>query len=278
MPRITDKEFIQGRLEQDRRWAAYALGDLDEPFCRHASWFCASDGSALTLLYREFATALLFCMDASPAMSEVLCEVDRELGTADLQISCKPELAPLVRSRFPISHERSLIRMALDPDHFSCYGDNDHDNGRHGIVRLGRRQLDDVETLFRDAAPEFFLSWMLDEGVYWGVYERSALIAVAGTHIVSTRRRVACIGNVYTRPDRRARGLSTRVTAALAAELIRMGIDTIVLTVVEGNDPAVRVYERLGFEIHCKYVELFVSPKQKGARSQEPAMPRRAPD
>lgn len=271
--RVTDTEFIESRLEQDRRWAAYALGDLDEPFCRHASWYCAPDDSALTLLYREFATALLFCTDASPRLGEVLDEVDRGLGTVDLHVSCRPELAPLVRSRYPVSHERSLLRMALDTDRFSqaardilggsgIGGINDHEDH---TVRLGRRQLDDVAALFRESPPEFFLSWMLDEGVYCGIYQGEELAAVAGTHMVSSRRRVACLGNIYTRPDQRARGLATRATCAVAGALVRMGIDDIVLTVVEGNDAALRVYQRLGFQIHCRYVELFASLKREAA-------------
>ena len=71
---------------------------------------------------------------------------------------------------------------------------------------------------------------------------------------------MAAVGNVYVRQDARGRGLGGRVTAAVALELRRRGIDTIVLNVNQANGAAIRTYEKLGFIVHGKFVEGFARP------------------
>ena len=96
---------------------------------------------------------------------------------------------------------------------------------------------------------------MLDEGVFYGIWENGQLAAAAGTHLVVPGEDVAAVGNVYTRRDRRGLGLAASVTCSVVDELLRMRIRTIVLNVNQSNAPAIRVYERLGFTRHCSYYE-----------------------
>jgi ribosomal protein S18 acetylase RimI-like enzyme len=81
------------------------------------------------------------------------------------------------------------------------------------------------------------------------------VLAIAGTHVVTRREGVGCLGNIYTRRDRRGRGLSTRVTRAVTAQLLNMKLQTVALNVQENNAPAIRVYQKLGFQRYCGYVE-----------------------
>jgi len=78
---------------------------------------------------------------------------------------------------------------------------------------------------------------------------------VAGTHLVSYSYRVAAVGDVLTHPDQRRQGHATAVTNAVVAELLRQGIQDIVLNVKQANTGAIRIYERLGFAIHCPFLE-----------------------
>ena len=48
---------------------------------------------------------------------------------------------------------------------------------------------------------------LLDTGLYGGIREDGELVAVAGVHVLSERHGVAAIGNVFTHPDHRRRGL-----------------------------------------------------------------------
>ena len=80
-------------------------------------------------------------------------------------------------------------------------------------------------------------------------------MAVAGAHLFSPALGVCTIGNVYTRRDCRRRGLAARATSAVVRHALAASIPTIVLNVSQANDAARRVYERLGFHVHCAFVE-----------------------
>ena len=79
------------------------------------------------------------------------------------------------------------------------------------------------------------------------------MIAAAGTHLFSPEEGVAAIGNVYTRRDRRGRGLSRAVTSAVLHRLRHL--KTIGLNVRNDNVAAIKVYESLGFVKHCDFFE-----------------------
>jgi ribosomal protein S18 acetylase RimI-like enzyme len=102
-------------------------------------------------------------------------------------------------------------------------------------------------------APDFFYPSMLTDGVFFGVYEGDALVAAAGTHLVSREEDAAAIGNIYTRRDRRGRGLGRIVTSAVVEALT--GITTVGLNVRADNLAAIRLYESLGFVRHCRFYE-----------------------
>jgi GNAT superfamily N-acetyltransferase len=153
-----------------------------------------------------------------------------------------PEMLKVLKTRYDIVELRRMWRMVLARDAY-----------RSGSIpevdRLSSAHVSPVKQLFDDGAisgesPDFFFPSMLNAGVFFGVWEADELVAVAGTHLVAPSEDVAAVGNVYTRRDRRGRGLAARVTSAVVDELLRLKIRT-----------AIRVYERLGFTRHCDYYE-----------------------
>jgi predicted GNAT family acetyltransferase len=96
---------------------------------------------------------------------------------------------------------------------------------------------------------------MLRQDTFRGAWQGDHLVSIAGTHLYSRALGVCTIGNVYTHSSHRGRGWGARVTSAVAAEAIAQGIDTIVLNVGQDNATAQRVYERLGFEVYCEFLE-----------------------
>jgi predicted GNAT family acetyltransferase len=81
--------------------------------------------------------------------------------------------------------------------------------------------------------------------------------------VLARQEGAAAIGNVYTRRDRRGRGLARAVTAAVARALA--DVDTVVLNVRDDNTAALRLYDTLGFTRHCLFHEaVAVSARHPG--------------
>jgi ribosomal protein S18 acetylase RimI-like enzyme len=127
---------------------------------------------------------------------------------------------------------------------------------------LGPSDLGRIETLFATdpAAGDFFHAGLLDTGHYLGIdadpdgVGPPSLAAVAGIHVIEPVHGVAAIGNVATDPALRGRGLATAVVAALTRRL-RARVGTVGLNVTLGNQPARRLYRRIGFTPVLRYEE-----------------------
>jgi ribosomal protein S18 acetylase RimI-like enzyme len=250
MPITTDRSGLRALLESDRRWAVYALGDLTPVFFPHCAWYVADGAPALVLLFRAFAPAALFTLGEPNAVAPLL---DEMAPVSEVDLAIRPEILPLIRARFQVPDERTMQRMILDPVAFRPVPAQE-------VVPLGLFELPALQRLYADGEatgenPRAFAPAMLAAGVYVGVWEAGELVAAAGTHLVVPEEGVAAVGNVYTRRDRRGRGLAGRVTSAVTAELIRREIRTIALNVHVDNTAAVRVYERLGYERYCTFIE-----------------------
>lgn len=259
MPRISDPAEIRNVLETDRPWAIYALGDLAPGFFEHSEWFRAAGGApALVLVYRGFETPVLLTVGEASLVSAILDEVGSE---SEMYLSIRPEILPLVKARRSVRHETAMWRMVLELANFRSMP-------AEQAVRLGPADLPDLRRLYDDGrstgeVPDFFYPSMLDQGLFFGIREEGALVAAAGTHLLSREESVGAVGNVYTRRDRRGRGLGGQATSAVTAELLRMGLRTIALNVNQQNGAAIRVYERLGYRKYCRFYEGLAVANQK---------------
>jgi ribosomal protein S18 acetylase RimI-like enzyme len=257
MPPLHDPAAIRGLLQRDRPWAVYPLGDLAPGFFEHCRW-SRTDGepAALVMLYQAFSPAVLFALGAPERVAALLDELD---PARPLYLHVRPEIVPLLEARYRLTGLTPMWRMLLDRGRFAP-GD------LGGVMPLGPDDLDAVRRLYADGdaageAPHFFLPDMLSTGVFFGIREGSELVAAAGTHLVVPQEGVAAVGNIYTRRDCRGRGLGGRVTAAVVAEVLRRGLETVALNVAQTNAMARRVYERLGFAVYCPFVEGQAGPE-----------------
>jgi ribosomal protein S18 acetylase RimI-like enzyme len=251
MPQITDPTEIRAILETERCWAVYALGDLAPKHFKYATWFRPpGEAKALALLYRAFAVPVLLTVGVRQDLYPLLEEISKE---PELYLSVRPDGLSLIEERYTVCPKKPMWRMILDP---TRYQPAFHE----GTVRLGSADFQAVQHLYADGestgqAPDFFSPEMLSEGAFYGIWEAKDLIAAAGTHLVVPAEGVAAIGNIYTRRDRRGRGLARRVTSAVTAELLHQKLPTIALNVSQQNHAAIRVYERLGFAVYCAFYE-----------------------
>jgi predicted GNAT family acetyltransferase len=190
----------------------------------------------------------VFCQGEPEECDAILAEAQVVPRTASAYINVTDLLWPIVGRNFATFEPRRMSRMVLHADLSMA-------SSSTLAVALGPDDLGALQDLYKKDPPEFFLPEHVKDGVYFGVRQAGDLVAVAGTHVVSARGSVGAIGNVYTRPDCRGRGFAAEVTGAVARELRRRSIATIVLNVAHSNDLARRVYERLGFTEYCAFHE-----------------------
>lgn len=251
MPAIRDPAAIRAILLSDPAWSVYALGDLARGFFEHCSWYVSSNTPpALALLYRGFTPPVLFGIGDPASIAGLLDELADE---AAFYLQVRPEIVPVLSTRYRLTGLKPMWRMLLEPARFR------HACGQ-APVRLGPADLARAERLYADGhaageAPDFFFPSMLEDGVFFGIFEADELISIAGTHLVAPAEVVAAIGNVYTRRDRRRRGLGRFVTSAVVQDLLQRKIPVVALNVNQENRTALRIYENLGFTRYCEFVE-----------------------
>jgi RimJ/RimL family protein N-acetyltransferase len=239
-----DPNTLASLLETDRVWTAYALADLDPPWAADAEW--RTRERSVVLCYRGFTPPILFAHGDPQAVGRLL----EDMAPGVYQYAFLGIHRALVRERLRPTREAAMWRMWLPPNGFT-------DPPRGSVERLSAADLPALLELFSadPTPPDAFDPSQLESGCFYGVREGVALVAVAGTHVLSEARGVAAIGNVLTRQDRRGSGLAQRTTGAVCDELIRRGLRTIVLNVAMDNAAAIGAYRALGFMPFCGYYE-----------------------
>jgi ribosomal protein S18 acetylase RimI-like enzyme len=152
-----------------------------------------------------------------------------------------------------------MVRMQLDAAAFTPPA------GVELVRRLVEADAADLNRLY--AIEEDGLRYsgrQVVEGVYYGAHNRGRLVAAAGTHIFSSREGVGVIGNVFTHPDFRGRGLGSAVTAAVAAHLLKT-CNLIVLNVDPANRTARHIYDNLGFKDTGRLVEAMATRRNSAS-------------
>jgi len=247
--RLTDKAVIRAFLETDRPGNAYALADLEEPFFARCRWLAAEtdDGhvQSLVLIFEGLTPPVLLAMGRADPLPEMLAHI--ALPKTAMLLGQAAHMAHLARA-YRLDYQDRMLRMVLrgplrSPKELSP-----------DIMRLDDRFLPELQSLYSQAHGNAFAPYQLQHGVFYGLQQQGQLVAVAGTHIVSSAYRVAAVGNVFTRPEFRARGYAQQVTHAVCRELQARQLD-IVLNVEQDNHPAVRVYRHLGFQIPGPFQE-----------------------
>ena len=112
------------------------------------------------------------------------------------------------------------------------------------VVVLGPEDGAAMVALARLTKPGPFFERTPELGTFRGVFEGGRLVAMAGERLRLPGH--VEVSGVCTHPDARGRGLAAALTHAVAGAAFDRG-DTPFLHVAEGNEVALRVYQRLGF-------------------------------
>jgi RimJ/RimL family protein N-acetyltransferase len=243
----TDKSEILAYLETDRLYAAYAVGDLEPGMFEQSTWAGAEEEGrlqALALYFRGLELPALFLMGDGHGLRAILEDV---LCPERVYLICRAEHLATARGFYAWEEMTPMWRMVLRRARFRpAEGD---------CLRLEPVHARRLTELYALGTGSAFSPAQMERGVFYGVLSDGNLVAAAGTHLVSPTYGVAAVGNVFTHPDYRGRGYGTVATSAVVAELVQIGIHDVILNVNQDNATAIRIYERLGFERYCPFLE-----------------------
>ena len=244
-----DKLMLQEFLGSDRRFAAYAVCDLDEREFPRTRWGVAMDHgrpTAVVLEYLGLSPQPLFAMGEADAISAILRDVIKPraaylAGDADALIAAEPV--------YKVEPGPPMVRMWVDRATFRP--------APGAATRLVPSDIGELNRLYDLGLTSWLPAESVAHGVYFGMRVNGRLVAAAGTHVISRDMRLAAVGNVMTHRDHRNRGFATIVTGAVTQELLRF-CDETVLNVRSDNPPALAAYRSLGFREHVRFEERLV--------------------
>jgi ribosomal protein S18 acetylase RimI-like enzyme len=246
--RLEDRQAVRAHLARAPAYAAYALACLDARlFPTTAVFEARRDGATAVAVHSRggLGPATLLLGDGE-AISTLL---RLHPGPRQTVLTCEPDHVSTALRTYHLWRPQNMLRMALDHDAFAA------PRGQLGVRRLGHADAADLNRLYAlEGEGLRYSGRQIDGGVYFGAFQRGVLLAAAGTHVYSETEGVAVVGNVFTHPDARGRGLGGAVTAAVTAHL-RERCPLIVLSVDPANRAARRLYEKIGYREAGRLVE-----------------------
>ena len=240
--RLTGPDEIRALLTPERAYAAYALAQLEPGLFELSDWYTAMGpgGRALVVHSRGGLGPALFTLGDPQALQAVL---SLHPGPRFTFGSLRPEHRPAVEQYFILTRGATMLRMSVALDSFApATGE---------AVRLRGGDIARINRLYSaEGGATTYSPRHIQDGVYYGVLEDGTLASIAGTHVLSPAEGLAVVGNVFTHPRFRGRGLATIATGAVTQALLPE-CPLVTLTVEAENSPAVRVYRRLGYRPEC---------------------------
>jgi GNAT superfamily N-acetyltransferase len=250
---LDSPEEAYGFLAQDRRFAAYAMGCLgvDQwPFCTPLLAANSGGERAIYLLSQPLEGATILFLLGDPEGMRAIFQ--QPMAAAPFAwIHAQDELLGCLKKYWRLESQEKMFRLAVGRETFQAPENTIGAGLRRLRTSDGEALSEAYETAFGIPAA----SRLLDRGPYYGVWEKGKLISVAGTHLLSPRYGAAAVGNVWTRPSHRGKGLGTLTVGAVTRELLGY-CEEVVLNVREDNKEAQRVYEKLGYFLHCPFWQL----------------------
>jgi ribosomal protein S18 acetylase RimI-like enzyme len=244
---VTDREEIAAFLRTDRRYAAYALGDLDSSSRGRCSWGIAYDeareATALAMHHDGLVPQPLFLMGDPDGCRAILASV---IKPRDAFFQATEALDAAAAEMYELERPTALLRMVVDARTFVPTAG--------AAERLHAGDIDDLNRLYQLGFRAGFAQAILDDAVYYGIRIRGRLISAAGTHVINRREGIAVVGNVMTHADFRGHGFARMVTGAVTADLLDQ-VPDVALNVHANNAPAIAAYSRLGYREYCQLTE-----------------------
>ncbi|MDI6739138.1 MAG: GNAT family N-acetyltransferase [Candidatus Edwardsbacteria bacterium] len=250
---LHDKARIEQYLRRDAALHLYELGDLDNFFWPHTSWYGLQENGGIKSIALLYAgTELPVLLALGPAGSDYyvkLLESIRHLLPGRFYCHLTPGLDEALKKTYHLEFHGRHLKMTLTKSE-SLQSIN-----VSVVERLKAKDETELFEFYKNCYPgNWFDPRMLESGEYFGIRQNGRLASVAGIHVYSRQYKVAALGNIATRAELRGQGLGRAATAALCLNL-QKSCDFIGLNVKKDNAPAIRCYQQLGFTPTAEYDE-----------------------
>lgn len=126
--------------------------------------------------------------------------------------------------------------------------------------RLGPTDSDIVAAFYRTHYAETAFDPYMLFMPFVGAFEGGQLIACAGTLVQSMREKAALIGHFATALSARNKGFAKGLGRALVQILAGQGFRTVYLATTAENQAAISAYERLGFRVVDRRLQIDLMP------------------
>lgn len=245
---VDDPAELAALFGRDKHIHIYGLADLDEPFWSASTWWRNGDAALGLVGLPDGQTIVYAVSSADPVGTLALAEELVDEIPATLVTGVTGIGSAFERAGRTLVWQRGYHRFHL-VDYTQVPGAPDQ------LIPLSADHAEEALALYSvepDAA--FFQTSMLLDDTFVGVRSGDQLVAIAGTHVLSTRHDVAAIGAVFTHPEHRGQGLGAAVTAG-AIHRIGDRVSTVGLNCTEANVVARRIYTQMGFVQSLGYDE-----------------------
>ena len=249
---ITDRSQLAEYFKQDINLHLYSLGDLDDFYWPGTKFYGIRTSTGIDkviLLYSGEGLQVLLVLTNSDVFDEHF--INQLVPLIPDQVYChlSPGLEMLFSTYYSVIDHGSHFKMSLiDLSEIKKVN-------TASTILITQDQLDEVQLLFDHSYPDnAFDPRMLSTGQYYGCWKNEQLVCAGGVHVYSQTYNVAALGNITTHPDYRNQGLGRTITARLCLALSER-VDHIGLNVKANNEPALHLYQSLGFQISSNYGE-----------------------
>jgi RimJ/RimL family protein N-acetyltransferase len=247
---LKDRELIRSLLLAHQAYGALAMAHLSPRLFPRSRYFLAQgeEGWALLFYAHSEPTPLTLTLgDEGPL--EALLRLHP--GPRWTFLSLQTHHLAVAQRHFSLSQQHLMLRMRVDAESFTP----PPPVPKVEVMRLSGRDVAAINRLYStEGSATAYPPSVIDEGIYYGGMWDGKLVAIAGTHVVAPEEGVAVVGNVFTHPRFRGRGLATLVTGAVTRRLLDM-CPQVYLTVDSQNLPAIAAYRRLGYHVECTLYE-----------------------
>ncbi len=235
-----EREFVLARLRRNCPKYSHVIEDLLR-WPRRSRFYYIDGEGALSFLHVSGHPAIrtpFLILDGEPE------KVDRLLRHVQphppfIVSETLAELADVVTGYYPQAEIFEAWRMTLTPRTYR--------KTHRGVARqLTESDLPALEDFFGERAKKLRVPyWLRSANAFYGVFEGDQIVSL-GSSMISLPD-IWTLVSVETRPEYRGRGFATEITSSLVERALQE-TDLVALSVVCTNAPAIRIYEKIGFE------------------------------